>query len=293
MSRFSKLASEARQIARISGSQKTMADRSQKLERLTEHLKENNFQINSLSQLKMKHIKSFIADRLEQGISIGTLQNDMAAIRHTLRAMGKAEMADHSQLSNQSLGISGRSRTGNKIAISNEKFDKTTSLADQKDQGFSACLGLQRHLGLRAEEAIQASQSLATWAAKVEHAGQNPVSIQVIFGTKGGRVRHVVVKTDQARSAIRSAAKIASERPQSRLIDKPDLKSAYQYYSNMCRAVGLKGVNSSHSLRYAYAQECLRHYREQGFSEKEARALTSIELGHGDGRGRYVASVYG
>ncbi|EDF8126218.1 DNA-binding protein, partial [Salmonella enterica subsp. enterica serovar Dublin] len=35
------------------------------------------------------------------------------------------------------------------------------------------------------------------------------------------------------------------------------------------------------------------HYLAQGFCEKEALAMTAMDLGHGDGRGRYVAQVYG
>ncbi|BEJ32923.1 hypothetical protein OIPHN330_15430 [Citrobacter freundii] len=40
-------------------------------------------------------------------------------------------------------------------------------------------------------------------------------------------------------------------------------------------------------------QEAIRYYLAQGFSEKEALALTAMDLGYGDGRGRYVAQVYG
>lgn len=35
---------------------------------------------------------------------------------------------------------------------------------------------------------------------------------------------------------------------------------------------------------------CIR--RSAGFGEREARAATSLDLGHGDGRGRYIASLY-
>jgi hypothetical protein len=45
-------------------------------------------------------------------------------------------------------------------------------------------------------------------------------------------------------------------------------------------------------LRYAFAQEQYRNYRKAGFSNREALALLSKDLGHGDGRGRYVKSVY-
>ncbi|MBB9446857.1 DNA-binding protein, partial [Escherichia coli] len=45
--------------------------------------------------------------------------------------------------------------------------------------------------------------------------------------------------------------------------------------------------------RYAWAQDAIRHYLAQGFSEKESLALTATDLGHGDGRGRWVKQVYG
>lgn len=78
-----------------------------------------------------------------------------------------------------------------------------------------------------------------------------------------------------------------------RLIDKPDLKSAMKYWHSQALYIGLTGAYSPHSLRYAWAQEAICHYLAQGFSEKEALALTAMDLGHGDGRGRYVAQVYG
>ncbi|EIQ7941507.1 DNA-binding protein, partial [Salmonella enterica subsp. enterica serovar Typhimurium] len=35
------------------------------------------------------------------------------------------------------------------------------------------------------------------------------------------------------------------------------------------------------------------YYEEQGLSHKEALAVTSTDLGHGDGRGIYIEQVYG
>ncbi|MEG1090981.1 MAG: hypothetical protein RSE38_06605 [Acinetobacter sp.] len=37
----------------------------------------------------------------------------------------------------------------------------------------------------------------------------------------------------------------------------------------------------------------IHHYLAQGFSKKETLAMVAMDLGHGDGRGRYVAQVYG
>jgi hypothetical protein len=61
---------------------------------------------------------------------------------------------------------------------------------------------------------------------------------------------------------------------------------------NEARALGLKDKETMHSLRYAFAQDQLVRYESHGFSKEEALALVSCDLGHGDGRGRYVEQVY-
>lgn len=58
-------------------------------------------------------------------------------------------------------------------------------------------------------------------------------------------------------------------------------------YRNVCYRVGIQ----SHSARYAFADERIQAYPDEGFGEHEARAATSLDLDHGDGRGRHVASV--
>ncbi len=42
--------------------------------------------------------------------------------------------------------------------------------------------------------------------------------------------------------------------------------------------MGLTGVYSPHSLRYAWAQDAIHHYLAQGFSRKEALAMVAMEL---------------
>lgn len=66
------------------------------------------------------------------------------------------------------------------------------------------------------------------------------------------------------------------------------LKQALGIYRNACYRAGIQ----SHSARYAFAKERMQVYRNEGYSEREARAATSQDLGHGDGRGRFIASVY-
>ncbi len=115
----------------------------------------------------------------------------------------------------------------------------------------------------------------------------------MVFGTKGGRPRKtVILDTIAVRKALDNALAIAESR-HGRLIDKPDLKSAMDYWHNQAARIGLTGAYSPHFLRYAWAQDVISHYLAQGFNRKEALAIVAMDLGHGDGRGRYVAQVYG
>lgn len=106
------------------GSFKTVSDRSKIVERLSHRLLDLNVQIRSAQQLKVRHIELYIESRKAEGISKRTLQNEMAGIRTILSLAGKTKMADpkYERLSNKALGISGDSRMGTKLAISDERY---------------------------------------------------------------------------------------------------------------------------------------------------------------------------
>ncbi|ENR9169170.1 integrase domain-containing protein, partial [Salmonella enterica] len=159
-----------------------------------------------------------------------------------------------------------------------------------KDPGLAAALELARLMGLRSQEAVQSAQSLKTWRQALER-GESRLT--VLFGTKGGRPREtIILDAGAVRKALDNAIGIAEQR-NGRLIDRATLKEAMQFWRKQAERLGLTGQNSPHSLRYAWAQDAIRHYLAQGFSEQEALAMTAMDLGHGDGRGRYVAQVYG
>lgn len=273
------------------GSYKTVDDRIRLVQRFCERLVlAQNVQIRRVEQLKARHIEGYIRERLAQGITKRSLQNEMAAVRCILKQVGRGKLADGDRINNRSLGLSGASRSGTKRAIAPEHYRQVLETARVRDPGLAAALELSRLMGLRSQEAVQSAQSLKTWKQALKR-GESRLT--VVFGTKGGRPRETIILDAIAvRKALDNALAVAEDR-HGRLIDKSDLKSAMKYWHSQASGLGLTGAFSPHSLRYAWAQDAIRHYLAQGFCEKEALAMTAMDLGHGDGRGRYVAQVYG
>ncbi|EDW0654485.1 tyrosine-type recombinase/integrase [Salmonella enterica subsp. enterica serovar Weslaco] len=286
-----KLGGEMKALAkRAGGSFKTVDDRIHIVQRFSRHLRSLNIQIQRVVQIKVRHIECYIQARLAQEIGKRTLQNEMAALRGILQQAGRKQVAEHERLTNKALGLAGASRNGTNRAITPEYYQQVLETAREKDAGLAATLELARLMGLRSQEAVQCCQSLKMWKQALE---RGDARLTVVFGTKGGRSRETVILDSGAiRKALNNALSVAEQR-NGRLIDQPGLQKAMNYWRGALAEAGLTGTYTPHSLRYAWAQDAIRHYLAQGFSDKEALALTSMDLGHGDGRGRYVVQVYG
>lgn len=289
---MAKLNKNLKTLARqAGGSFKTVSDRMKIADRFAERLLKLNVQIRDIKNIRTGHVELYMKSRLSEEISKRTLQNEMSAIRALLRVAGKTFMANpaHAKLSNQALGISETSRDGTKVAIPETYFRQVLTSVQQKDEGVACALRLSRLLGLRTEETIQSAKSLQTWQKALLSGDEK---IRVVFGTKGGRPRDTTVLDREATlSAINAALKHIKEN-NGRLINKPSLHTAIERYRNVVREAGLTGKCAPHSLRYAYSVDVMSLHMNKGFSKEEAQALASMDLGHGDGRGHYVARVY-
>lgn len=185
-------------------------------------------------------------------------------------------------MSNAALGIRGASRIGSKTAITDDAYAELRQAI--ADEGLRALVGLERHLGLRAMEAIRGRDSLVQWERRLADGHGN---IEVVFGTKGGKVRTTHLPNPaNALAAVREAISVLDT--QRRLAQGKTLKQAEAWYRNAMHRLGVQG----HSLRYAFARERVEAYLQNGIPMAEALARTSMDLGHGDGRGRWVKMVY-
>ena len=229
------------------GSHKTVHDRIKLAQRFCERLVlAQNVQIRLVEQLKARHIEGYIRERLAQGITKRSLQNEMAAVRCILKQTGRDRLAQSERLNNRSLGLSGASRNGTKLAITPEHYRDVLETARVKDPGLAAALELSRLMGLRSQEAVQSVQSLKTWRQALE---RGDTRLTVVFGTKGGRPRETIILDAVAvRKALDNAQAVAEDR-HGRLINKPDLKTAMKYWHGQVSRLGLTGAYSPHSLR--------------------------------------------
>jgi site-specific recombinase XerD len=237
------------------------------------------------ASLTARQLKGFVAFRLEKGISARSIQNEMSHIRRALEGAGRAHFAQDT-FSNRELGVPSASRIGaGKVVDPN-----VLQLAlDRAPADTRALIELSRSLGLRERETIMAGNSLREWARAL--ADGQPIIVR--DGTKGGRARSVVVAPSGQERGLRAVkSALAILRQQKQLVVSKSLKSAVEQHSDRLARLGLKGENSGHSLRRAFAMEQYQHYVSQGCGEKVALSRTSNDLGHGDGRGRWVFNNY-
>ncbi|MBC8954988.1 integrase domain-containing protein [Xenorhabdus sp. PB62.4] len=273
------------------GSFATVVDRERIARQFLNFLKDNDIRLRQMDSLKAKYIERYIAERKANKISHRTLQNEMSALRTILRQAGRYKLAapDNSRLSNRALGIVGTSRTGTKTALMPAEFQAVLQQVEQKDRRVAAVMQLAYVLGLRTKEAVEAYKSLATWKKALEN---GHTSVRVVFGTKGGWPRQTLILDREALQHAIAYAECEQADRSGKLIDKPTITQAIDRYRYIVRSAGLNGNKAPHSMRYHFAQQSGAHYTAQGFSEREALALVSMDLGHGDGRGRYIKQVY-
>lgn len=240
-----------------------------------------------------RQMRLFLESRSEE-IGARSLQNEASHLRRAIEGSGRdlGDVRDpKNSWSSERMGVESASRFGGKSAMSREVFEEARQ---QLRPDVRACVDLQSQMGLRREEAIQAGASLREWSRDLEAAREEGrgAFLNVRDGCKGGRERCVWIpneRIDQVSEVVHQAQEIQKA---GNIIEAGTLQEAKALYSNGLSRAGLVGDNSGHGLRRAFAQQQYAIYREAGFDERDALARLSRDLGHGDGRGRWVWNNY-
>ena len=294
MSRKNKFrASLAAASARLGGSHLTREARQRTTAAFAKVMYEEGFtHLVDAKNISGRHLRIYVSARKAQGIGQRTLQNELAHLRGILRSARNHAVADAPELTNVELGIGGGSRLGTNTVMTGPSYDQIVAKAESQGRvGMAAILGLERFLGLRGNEALHAqTDTLRRWLEELSSGGR----ITVLAGTKGGRPRTVTPGSIfQAMAAVSFAITIAEEQGGFLVVranGQPagGLLQARRIYHSWAHRNGIK----PHSARDAFAQAQRDFYLEKGYSAREALIAVSHDLGHGDGRGRWVKSVY-
>lgn len=277
-----------RTVRRIGGSpesnggEETRAARAVTVRAFCRALRAANHNTASIRQVKTGAVLKFVAAMKADELSVRTMQNRIAHLRVLVPDALRG-------FTNKRLGISGSCRDGTKRAITNPEFRER--LAKVRDPGCRAALMLQRALGLRAQESVRAAASLRDWQRRL-NAGE---PLRVIYGTKGKRGREVwPPDRELARRAIAAALEVSRRQGGQIVVGQAGtLKSAMDRLENAARRAGFTGEISMHSNRYSFTHDRLAAYAADAYDKRNAAAMTSQDLGHGDSRARYIGQVYG
>lgn len=237
------------------------------------------------SNLTFKQFKAYIASR-EGKVTERTVQNEAAHIRRALRGAGRADFVQE-KCGSKAIGVPEASRIGRGKVIDLVVLQIAMGKARPDTR---AIILLSHAIGLRGREAVQCKESLAEWKRAIA-AGQ-PVYVR--YGTKGGRDRSVYLCPEKAAAAaVAVDAALEVLKKQTNLVDSTNLKAALATNHKRLKKIGIDGENSLHSLRRSFGMTQYDHYREDlQLTDKVALQRLSNDLGHGDGRGRWVFNCY-
>ena len=258
------------------GSYATQGDRKKILSKFGDDLVTLGYGLRDIRGLKEKHVRAVLKHWQESGLSIPTIKNRMAVLRHLSVRINKKNIIP----TNDTLQIGKRIYVPkNNRALHNPNFSKINN------EYIRVSLELQRVFGLRREESIK----IKPWRAdKGEH-----LHLQDSW-CKGGRGRVIPIRTPEQRFWLDQAKNLVQYKDLSLIpVNKSYIQQRHVYDKQTQRA----GLKNLHGLRHAYAQ---RRYKEltgweapinggpksrqlRPLSKKmdyQARMILTDELGH-------------
>jgi len=243
--------------------------------------------ILSPEKMTSKQLMRFVEYRIEAGISARSIQNEVSHIRRSLEGSGR-DLGDLKDKTNNWSGHRLKVPVGSRIGGKPPADKAAVELVTRED--IRAAFALQGVIGLRMREAVQSGPSLRGWERELVQASNlgRGAFLRVTEGTKGGRPRSVCVAPDQIADVLKAVKDASGQVIDGRLIQAQSLAAA----ARACERAALAAGFETHGLRRAWAVEQFARYVQNGFDRSQALKLLSNDLGHGDGRGRWVENNY-
>lgn len=236
-------------------SHETQHKRSTVLYQAFTDLREMGYKLDSVSQLKGRHVEALTRHWLSRELSSSTLQNRLSTLRTFTSWIGKEGMVESTEryfpnheAARTSINTQDKGWEANGVSAT-QKLDDLRAL----DERVALQVELQLRFGLRVKESIMLRPHLADKGSY----------LAVSIGTKGGRDRTVPIDTPERRELIDRAKAYADRRTASTSDPSKSLKQALGHYSRIVAKAGLTKAQlgvTSHGLRHAFANERYTHY---------------------------------
>lgn len=210
------------------------------------------FRIESMSNLREKHIVAWVALLAKNGQKPATIQNKLSVLRIYCGWIGKNGMVRSPEYYVTDATLVKRvTATTTDKSWDGKNGDHLIEAVSEKDPIVGMQLKLSKEFGLRRLEAIMLKP----------HVSDEGAYLHVRAGTKGGRPRIVPISTEQQRSLLEEAKSMAD--PKSGLICRPGktLKQAinrFKYVMRYCCITRAGEGITAHGLRHGYV-----HHRYQ------------------------------
>jgi len=204
------------------------------------------FNISSMNNLREKHIFGLVELMIKKGQKPSTIQNKLSVLRIYCSWIGKCGMVRSPEYYVTDATLVKRvTATNTDKSWDNKNIDHLIESVSKKDPIVGLQLKLCNQFGLRRLEAIMLKPRISDEGAH----------LHVRAGTKGGRPRMVPIATDQQRSLLEEAKRLAD--PKSELICRPGktLKQAinrFKYVLRYCCITRAGEGVTAHGLRHGY-----------------------------------------
>lgn len=256
----------------------------------------DHFKLQNVRNVSDKHVAAYVQQRQQEGKAVKTIKNDLAAIRYL-----------HDQISNPRYSLSDNKKLQSDYGL---KLDKTPQITGDRawtrgeykqmknialqlgNQNAVDVMTMARTMGLRIAEAVssrrsQAENALRTGIYQVQGEAKNgkhrsvPLSPEVkeVFlrrmrdTTRGGRL--FVKPGEKTHRVINRLEKFLDYHR-----SKAETQEGRELRNELRENMELNKPLTYHGLRYNYVQERMHQEQGKGFTEEQAAAIVSREVGH-------------
>ena len=146
------------------------------------------FGLNSIRDMKPKHVERYFGELREKGLSAGRMANHASAMRKLCNNMGKSEIIS----SNRQLGCSRDKANRSKHADERMDYEKYVGVRAMLSETNRIAYDMSKHFNLRQKESLLTHKTIII----------DGVEKLIVEGSKGNRPREIPITTQQQRSIV-------------------------------------------------------------------------------------------